>query len=473
MRCPKCQFDNPEEMDFCGKCATDLRIDKETPPKSDYHPQSYTPKFLADKILTTRSSIEGERKRVTVLFADVANYTSMSERLNPEDVHQIMDGCFKILMDEIHDNQGTINQFTGDGVMALFGAPLALEDHAIKACHASLAIQNATKNYSKELETEFGVDFKLRIGLNSGQVVVGSIGDDLRMDYTAIGDTTNLAARMESIAEPGTIMISPNTYKQIRQYFIFEPIGEIKVKGKVEPMAVYKLIGKTDRSEIGFDRQIFSKMVGRNKQLNKLELQVMKAINGQGSVVNIIGESGIGKSRLMAELKKKDVMKDVAVFEGKAISIGRNLSFHPIISLLKNWSQIKENDSEAAALAKLEAALRSVCPEEFNEILPFVATLMGMKLSGKFAQRVEGIEGEALEKLILKNMKVLLTKATDLSPLVIVMEDLHWADNSSINLLESLFRLSETRRILFINVFRPGHKETGDRIVTPRSTVIG
>ena len=149
MRCPKCQFDNPEEMDFCGKCATDLRIDKETPPKSDYHPQSYTPKFLADKILTTRSSIEGERKRVTVLFADVANYTSMSERLNPEDVHQIMDGCFKILMDEIHDNQGTINQFTGDGVMALFGAPLALEDHAIKACHASLSIQNATKNYSK------------------------------------------------------------------------------------------------------------------------------------------------------------------------------------------------------------------------------------------------------------------------------------------------------------------------------------
>jgi class 3 adenylate cyclase/tetratricopeptide (TPR) repeat protein len=465
MQCPKCQFENQEEMNFCGKCGFDLKIDRKIPPKSDFHPQSYTPKFLADKILTTRSSIEGERKLVTVLFADVANYTSMSERLNPEEIHQIMDGCFKILMDQIHDHLGTINQFTGDGVMALFGAPLALENHAKRACEASLAIQNAIENYSKEIETKFRVSFKMRIGLNTGQVVVGSIGDDLRMDYTAIGDTTNLAARMESSAEPGTILISPNTYKQIRQYFIFEPMGKTKVKGKEEALDVYKLVRKTDKDELGLERQIFFKMVGRDKDLNKLELQVMKAIDGQGSIVNIIGEAGIGKSRLIAELKKKDVMKNVVILEGKAISIGRNLSFHPIINLLKHWSRIKDDDSDVIALGKLEGALRNVCADDTGEILPFVATTMGMKLLGKYAQRLKGIEGEALEKLILKNMKDFLTKAADLSPLVIVMEDLHWADTSSIDLMESFFRLAETQRILFINVFRPGHKETGDRIV--------
>ncbi len=305
MKCPKCQFENLEEMNFCGKCGFNLRNDRKKPPKSDYHSHSYTPKFLSDKILTTRSSIEGERKLVTVLFADVANYTSMSEQLNPEEVHQIMDGCFKILMDEIHDHQGTINQFTGDGVMALFGAPLALENHAKKACEASLAIQNAIKSYSKEIEAKFAVSFKMRIGLNSGQVVVGSIGDDLRMDYTAIGDTTNLAARMESTAEAGTILISPNTYKQIKQNFIFEPMGRIKVKGKEEPLDVYKLVSKTNKAEIGLERQIFFETVGRDKELNKLELQIMKAINGQGSVVNIIGEAGIGKSRIIAESKEK------------------------------------------------------------------------------------------------------------------------------------------------------------------------
>jgi tetratricopeptide (TPR) repeat protein len=270
---------------------------------------------------------------------------------------------------------------------------------------------------------------------------------------------------MESMAEPGTIFISPNTYKQIKQYFIIEPIGKIKVKGKKEPLDVYKLVGKPKKPEIGIERQVFFKMVGRDKEINKLELQAMKAINGQGSFVNIIGEAGIGKSRLIAELKKKDVMKGVAVLEGKAISIGRNLSFHPIINLLKHWSRIKDDDSDVIALGKLEDALRSVCPEDASEILPFVATIMGMKLLGKYAQRVKGIEGEALEKLILKNMKDFLMKAANLSPLVIVMEDLHWADTSSIDLMESVFRLAETQKILFINVFRPGYKETGDRIV--------
>ena len=228
MKCTKCRFENREGARFCRECGSRLELTCSQCGKAytsgtkfcdecghdlrepngvaavDYdQPQSYTPKHLADKILTTRSSVEGERKLVTVLFADVANYTSMTEKLDPEEVHQIMDGCFRILMDVIHRYEGTINQFTGDGIMALFGAPVAHEDHAQRACHAALAVQRSLEGYSEELEKRFGLEFKMRVGLNSGPVVVGSIGDDLRMDYTAVGDTTNLAARMEGPRGPG------------------------------------------------------------------------------------------------------------------------------------------------------------------------------------------------------------------------------------------------------------------------------
>ena len=255
MKCPKCQFENPEAMQFCGKCGAkleniclqcnssnpsefrfcgkcgqDLAQPQETLAVDYSEPQSYTPKFLANKILTTRSSIEGERKLVTVLFADVANYTSISEKLDPEEIHQIMDGCFKILMDEIHKYEGTINQFAGDGVMSLFGAPVAHEDHAQRACHSALSIQTFIGNYGEKVKKDYGVDFKLRIGLNSGPVVVGSIGDDLRMDYTAVGDTTNLASRLESMARPGTSMVSGHTHKLAREFFEFESLGKVQVK---------------------------------------------------------------------------------------------------------------------------------------------------------------------------------------------------------------------------------------------------
>ena len=465
MKCPKCQCEIPEDSNFCNKCGHNLRSPEQAFSIDLNQPQSYTPKFLADKILTTRSAMEGERKRVTVLFADVAGFTSISEKLDPEEVHQIMNGCFKILMDEIHNHQGTVNQFTGDGVMALFGAPLAIENHAQNACQAALAIQNAINDYSKELTKQFGLDFRMRLGLNSGPVIVGSIGDDLRMDYTAIGDTTNLAARMQSIAAPGTILVSPFTYQRASQQFNFRSLGRLEVKGKKDPIEVYELIkAKTDRPRLGFERKIFSEMLGRDEELNTLELQVMKTIKGEGSVVNIIGEAGIGKSRLIAELRNSDVIKRITLLEGRALSIGRNLSFHPIIDLLKHWAGISEDDSEVIALGKMETAIKSVSQEEAYEIIPFVATLMGMKLSGRYAERVKNIEGEALEKLILKNVKTLLKEAAELTPMVIVMEDLHWADDSSIEMLEMVFRLAETQRILFINVFRPGHRETGERI---------
>jgi len=228
---------------FCMKCGHDLNSPASSPPIDLNLPRSYTPKFLAEKILNTRSAVSGERKSVTVLFADVVNYTSIAERLDPEEVHEIMDGCFKILMGEIHRLEGSVNQFTGDGVMALFGAPLAIEDHAGHACRAALGIQKSLAEYGKKIAMQYGLRFSLRIGLNSGPVMVGAIGDDLRMDYTAVGDTTNLAARMESMAEPGTILVTNNTFKLARDFFRFELLGEAAVKGKKKYQKIYRLMG--------------------------------------------------------------------------------------------------------------------------------------------------------------------------------------------------------------------------------------
>ncbi len=465
--CFKCNFSNPVDFKYCGECGNALEEHQAVLPIDYSKPKSYTPKFLADKILTTRSSIEGERKLLTVLFADVANYTSMSEKLDPEDVHQIMDGCFRILMDEIHKYEGTINQFTGDGVMALFGAPIAHEDHAQKACYAALEIQKALEIYNRELKGRFGINFQMRMGLNSGTVVVGRIGDDLRMDYTAEGDTTNLASRIQSLAEPGTIYVTDETLKLTGGLFEFEAIGERKVKGKDKPVPVYKVLSAKDvyRPRLGSERTIYSEMVGRDTELTMLKCQVLKAITGQGSVVNIIGEAGIGKSRLVTELKKWGDINGVTFLEGRATSIGGNLSFHPITDLLKQWMRIRQDDDQVAAFSKLQDAIRNLFPEEVGEVLPFVATLMGITLSGNYAERVKGLEGEALQKLILKSLRDLLIKAAEQRPLMIVMEDLHWADTSSLQLLESLFRLAETQRIVFINLFRDGLSETGERIL--------
>jgi class 3 adenylate cyclase len=237
MYCPNCGFANPEGMKFCGQCGTPLSpcclncgsmnppgvafcgqcgtaLADQTPtsvpapvvPRSQV-PRSYTPPHLADKILITKSALEGERKQVTVLFADVVGFSTIAERLDPEVIHTIMDGCFAILSPQVHRYEGTINQFTGDGIMALFGAPMAHEDHAVRALHAALNIQAGVQAYREAVQRRWGVPLHLRLGVNTGTVVVGRIGDDLRMDYTAQGDTTNLAARLQQLATPGTVWV--------------------------------------------------------------------------------------------------------------------------------------------------------------------------------------------------------------------------------------------------------------------------
>ena len=398
------------------------------------------------------------------MFCDMVGFTPLVEKIGPEGAYSLMDQIYEILIHNVHDYDGIVNEFTGDGIMALFGAPIALENAPHWALRSALSIHRAISGFFENKETSI----KMRIGVNTGPVILGSLGNDLRVEFKAVGDTVNLASRMEGLAEPGATYVTEDTFKLSEALFSFEHIGKKSVKGKTQAVSIYKLLKATKnvyRPRLGSERMIFSELVGREKELDKLEFQVLKAINGQGSIVNIIGEAGIGKSRLVAELRNREVMKQVTILEGRAISIGRNLPFHPIIDILKQWARIREDDGEEKAFKKLEISVREVCDDDSDTVLPFVATLMGMKFSGRHAERVKGIEGEALEKLILKSVRDLLIKVTEVAPLVLVMEDLHWADTSSVDLLLSFFRLAATKRILFVNVFRPGQKETGPRIV--------
>ena len=466
MKCPKCQHENTDDASLCVECGHNF------PPSANLSVeakreklQQYFPKGLTEKILAQKDKIEGERKQVTVMFCDMAGYTAMVERVGAEAAYFLMDKVYEILIHEVQGYEGTVNELTGDGIMALFGAPIALEDGPQRALRSALAIQRQMSRFNEQNQAKEPV--QMRIGIHTGPVVVGTLGNDLRVEFKAVGDTVNLASRMEGMAEPGSTYVTRDTFKLTKELFDFESLGKREVKGKKNAVDVYKVLSaKKDvyRHRLGAERMIYSRMVGRDKELDKLELQVMKAVNGEGSIVNITGEAGIGKSRLVAELKNLSAMRKVTLLEGRAVSMGRNLSFHPIIDVVNHWAQIREGDSQAVAFTKLENSVRRVYPEQIHEILPFLAILIGMKLSGRYAERVKGIEGEALEKLILKNVREFLVKSTEIRPLVIVTEDLHWADASSIDLIESLFSLVETQRILFINVFRPGHKETGDRI---------
>ena len=472
MKCPKCRSPNPEEANFCNECGLKLSPLSET----TAHPVSfsqnlakierYLPEGLTEKVLAQKAKIEGERRLITVMFCDMVGFTALVEELGPEESYALMDSLYELLMHKVNDCEGTVNELTGDGIMALFGAPIAIENASQRALRSALSIHSAIARFNEQHNRN--VPIKMRIGVNTGPVVVGTLGNDLRVQFTAVGETVNLASRMEGLALPGTTYVTEETRRQTKDLFEFKSIGKRWVKGKKEAIPVYQLLSANkERAPIrpGSGRRIYTEMVGRDSAIDRLQLQVMKAINGEGSIVNIIGEAGIGKSRLVAELKKREVMKRVTILEGRAISMGRNLSFHPVIDILKQWAGIREDDGEATALGKLEIAVRSVCPEDLYEVLPFLATLMGMKLSGRYAERIQGLEGEALDNLILKSFRELLTKVTKFTPLVVILEDLHWADKSSIELMKSLLRQAEMHKILFVNVFRPGYEETGDRIV--------
>jgi class 3 adenylate cyclase/tetratricopeptide (TPR) repeat protein len=478
MKCPKCQFENPEDSmfclecgekmelkcpecgkalpigaKFCNKCGHDLKKPEEAP-RIDYsEPQSYTPKYLADKILTTRSSIEGERKLVTVLFADVANYTAMSEKLDPEEVHQTMDGCFKILIDEIHKYEGTINQFTGDGVMSLFGAPVAHEDHAQRACHAALSIQKAIGGYSDKVKKDCGVDFKMRIGLNSGPVIVGSIGDDLRMDYTAVGDTTNLASRMESMARPGTILVSKNTYRLTRDFFEFKSLGEVEVKGKEYPQETFELtkVGKVETRIEAAVAKGLTRFVGRKNSMAALVEACDKAHSGSGQVVGIVGEAGVGKSRLLLEFRNRLPQREFTYLEGRCLHYGGSMPYLPMLDILRSYFDIKGDDPEHIIKEKMAEKVLQL-DERLKSVLPPLQETLSLKVEDEAYVNLE--PGQKRERTF-EAFRDLFVRESQNKLLVLTIEDLHWIDKTSGEFLDYVIGWLAGTRILLILLYRP------------------
>ncbi|MGD0663703.1 MAG: adenylate/guanylate cyclase domain-containing protein [Syntrophorhabdales bacterium] len=475
MKCPKCQFDNsadaqfclecgqrlevacpqcgkklPPTAKFCNGCGQDLRRQGPTPPLDYSQPHSYTPKFLVEKILTTRSSIEGERKLVTVLFADVANFTTISEKLDPEEIHQIMDGCFKILMDEIHRYEGTINQFTGDGVMALFGAPVAHEDHAIRACYAALSIQNTLSAYGDKLRKERGVDFTMRIGLNSGPVIVGSIGDDLRMDYTAVGDTINLAARVEQAAKPGEVWVSRETHSFIGGYFKEESVGELPLKGKAHLQHLYRVIADLPEVRTRFAAGLtkgMTSLVGRRPEVEALRSAYERVKGGEAQVVDVVGEAGVGKSRLLYEFRKH-LEPDVVFLTGFCVPFGRNINFLPVIDVVRAAFGIVEGMSEEDVGNRIsETARNGLAP-----MVPFYRNLLSLEVDdlGFNALNPEGRKFGTFEAV--KNLLLAMSEA---HPLVIFLEDIHWIDKISEEFFTYFSHCILDRRILMISAYRP------------------
>ena len=450
--CPKCGAKIPYGKKFCGECGQSLAEFKIT--RIDYsQPRSYIPRFLADKILTTRSNLEGERKLVTVLFADVANYTSISEKLDSEKVLQIMDGCFKVLMDEIHKYEGTIDKFTGDGVMALFGAPVAHEDHAQRACHAAFAIHTACQEYGQYVLKEHGMEFKLRLGLNSGPVVVSSVGNDLRMDYTAIGDTVNLASRMQSIAEPGTILVSDATYRLAKDFFKFKSLGKLNIKGKEDLLEAYTLLS-VGNVETRFEAAVvkgLTKFVGREKEIAVLKDALQKAESGYGQVVGIVGEAGVGKSRVLLELRRSLVEGEYTYLEGRCLHYGSSMAFLPLLDILRSYFDIKDVEQEPVIKKKMEDRINQL-DKNINHILAPLHDILSLKVDDEEYLKLE--PPQRREKTF-EAIRDLLVRESQKKTLVLAVEDLHWIDKTSEEYLTYFIDWFANSKILLILLYRP------------------
>ena len=419
-------------------------------------PRAYTPRHLADRILTSRSALEGERKQVTVLFADVKGSLELTERVDPEQWHGILDRFFRILADGVHRFEGTLNQFTGDGVMALFGAPIAHEDHAQRACWAALYLKRELRRFGDDLRMRDGLNFSVRMGLNSGEVVVGSIGDDLRMDYTAQGQAVGLAARMEQLAEAGRIYLTDRTAALVHGYFTLEEIGELEVRGVSEPVRTYELrdVGPL-RSRLDVSRaRGFSRFVGRVQEMQILAAALDEAIAGNGQVVGVVADAGIGKSRLCWEFSERARARGIDVRSAHGVAHGRMIPFLPVLDLLRGLLEVDERDAAQTARNKI-AGFLLLLARDFEESLPLLFDFLGVPDPESPAPP---LTGDARQRQLFAVIGRLLRALAERRPGVLILEDLHWIDSGSAAFVASAIEAIEGTRTLLIVNFRPEYE---------------
>jgi class 3 adenylate cyclase/tetratricopeptide (TPR) repeat protein len=413
--------------------------------------RTYTPKHLADQILQSRSALEGERKQVTVLFADVKGSMELAEQLDPEEWHSILERFFAILTEGVHRFEGTVNQYTGDGIMALFGAPIAHEDHAQRACYAALDLRDELARYATEVRREHGIGFSTRMGINSGEVVVGRIGDDLRMDYTAQGHTVGLAQRMESLAEPNTCFVSENTAELVAGYFALDNLGPFRLKGVVDAVQVHRLAGigsARTRLDVSRSRGL-SRFVGRAADIRTLEDALEQATAGNGQVIGVVADAGTGKSRLCFEFLESCRARGIRVLIGRAVAHGKNIPFLPILEIFRAWFEITAQDDAQRAREKI-AGRMVLLDVGLTATLPSLFEFLGV---GDPAHPTPPVSPEARQREIIGVMRQVVQSHTQ--PTVTMIEDLHWLDAASGEFLNHLVDARASSRSLLLLNFRP------------------
>jgi len=485
MKCPKCQFDNREGIKFCEECGAkvELRCPKcgaEIPPGRKFcgecghdlslpsRPilrelsfeeklakiQRYLPKDLTQKILAQRDKIEGERKQVTVMFCDMEGFTSLTEKLGSEQMYSIMDEVYEILIHKVHDFEGTVNELTGDGIMALFGAPIALEDAPQRAVRSALAIHREINKFSDQLKDQKEMpSIKMRIGIHTGPVIVGTLGNDLRVEFKAVGDTVNLASRMERLADPGTTYVTEDTFKLTEGFFRFEALGQKKVKGKEEPVKVYQVIAPSTRRtkfDVSAERGL-TPFVGRERGLELLLDGFERVKEGRGQAFSIMGEAGVGKSRILYEFRKAVANEDVTFIEGKCLSYAKSIAYHPIIDILKANFDIEEGDSDPEIREKVMRGIKLLGVDEAST-LPYFLELLSVKDSG-----IDKIfmSPAARKDRIIETLKQIILKGSEIRPLIMAIEDLHWIDKSSEDALKYFLEIIPGARVLLTFTYRP------------------
>ncbi len=451
-RCASCGSGLPPAAKFCGECGTHVAG---AGPK-ERSPRDYTPKHLADRILQSKSALEGERKQVTVLFADVKGSLELAEQAGAEQWHAILDRFFEILAEGVHRFEGTINQYTGDGIMALFGAPIAHEDHAQRACYAALHLLTRLREYAREVRREHGLDFATRIGLNSGEVVVGKIGDDLRMDYTAQGHTVGLAQRVESLAEADACFLSQATADLVTGFFALEDLGNYRVKGSAEPLRVLRLAGvgaARTRFDVSRSRGL-SRFVGRANEVRTLEAALGAARAGSGAVVGVVAHAGTGKSRLCYEFLESCRAAGFNVREGHAVAHGKSIPLIPVLEIFRGYFAIGERDDDRTAREKIAGRLL-LLDDGFRDVLPVLFDFLGV---ADPAQPPPRLKEEARQRQLLGVARRLFQQATADRPGLLLLEDLHWLDGASEAWLRDwVDAVSGTHSLLLVN-YRPEYR---------------
>ena len=421
-------------------------------------PIAHTPPYLAEKILTSRSALEGERKQVTVLFADIKDSTELIRDLDPEEAQKLLDPAIHIMMEAIHRFEGTVNQVLGDGIMSIFGAPIAHEDHALRACYAALAMQAAMRNYTEAMRRTHGMPLQIRAGLNSGEVVVRTISSDLHMDYSAVGQATHLAARMEQLATPGSIVLSGATLRLVEGLIQVNALGPIPVKGMTVPVDVYELTGASSihrRLQAAVARGL-TKFVGRDTEIEALNQALKRAGSGHGQIVAAVGEAGVGKSRLVYEFIHSHRPQGWLVLESASVSYGKATPYFPVIDLLKRYVHVEDGDDARTIRAKVTGQILTLA-EPLQDTIPALLSLLdAIPEDNPFLK----LDPPQKRQRTLDGLKRILLCESQVQPLVLVFEDLHWTDSETQAFLDGLIESLLTAQLLLLVNYRPEYQHT-------------